>query len=70
MTAHEVQVLRGTDALAALPELADLCVATGCPVTAGPLWWRAAADAAGPAWSPVLVRVLRAGRPVAADRKS
>jgi hypothetical protein len=66
MTAHEVQVLRGTDALAALPELVDLCVATGCPVTAGPLWWRAAADAAGPAWSPVLVRVLRAGRPVAA----
>lgn len=54
-----VRVASGRDALGAA-DLEQLCRATGAPVTAGPLWWRAASDAE-PAWTPVLLRAERDG---------
>lgn len=63
---HLTRVHEGPAALAALPVLDELCRATGAPLSAGALWCRAAADAAGPRAHPLLVCVQSDGETVAA----
>jgi CelD/BcsL family acetyltransferase involved in cellulose biosynthesis len=64
VAAHSVTRVVGPDTLARLDSLTELCAQVDAPVTATPIWWRAAIES-DLAERPMLIVVNRDERPVA-----